>query len=53
MTAQQAQKWLYDKDLRVIEAQTGVPYATLWRIKAGRVRNLSQRTSAALGEKAR
>ena len=42
------QKWLSDKDLRVIAARSGVPYATLWHIKTGKTKRTTDFVAAEL-----
>jgi len=46
--AQKLKKWLQDKDLRVISEKTGISYQTLWHIKRGQTKRVTDFTAAEL-----
>jgi hypothetical protein len=46
--AQDIKNWLQDKDLRVIERKTGISYYTLWHIKRGQTKRVTDFTAAEL-----
>jgi hypothetical protein len=45
---QDIKNWLQDKDLTVISERTGVPYHTLWHIKRGQTKQVTDDTADAL-----
>ena len=49
-TADRYKNWLEDKDLRVIAQKTGLAYQTLWEIKRGRTKRVTEATAAELDE---